>query len=180
MKDGLVYTARVLLKKPGGYQLRYAVRDRQSGAVGSAGGFVDVPDVTSGAFALSGIILRAEQPTEARPSLDSDQFSLRPADALRTFAPGSQLSFMYEVYNAGTAVQTIPSLWRDTNRVAVLRAETLTTPPGGRPLIVSGGLKLPDDLAAGRYDLQLAATSPDPKQPQKARATVQRISFDVK
>jgi VWFA-related protein len=180
MKDGLAYTARVLLKKPGGYQLRYAVRDRQSGAVGSSGGFVDVPDVTSGAFAISGIVLRAEQSPEVRPSLDSDGFSLRPADALRAFAPGSQLSFMYEVYNAGTAVQTVPSLWRDTVRVAVLRADTLTTPPGGRPLIVVGGLKLPDGLAAGSYVLQLAATSPDPKQPQKARAAVQRISFDVK
>jgi hypothetical protein len=180
MKDGLVYTARVLIKKPGGYQLRYAVRDRQSSAVGSAGGFVDVPDVTGGAFAISGIVLRAEQPTEVRPSLDSDRFSLRPTDALRAFAPGSQLSFMYEVYNAGTAVQTVPSLWRDTARVAVLRADTLTPPPGGRPLIVAGGLKLPEGLAAGSYALQLAATSPDSKQPQKARVAVQRISFDVK
>lgn len=180
MKDGLVYTARVLIKKPGGYQLRYAVRDRHSGAVGSAGGFVNVPDVTGGAFAISGIVLRTEEHTEARPSLDSDGFSLRPADALRAFAPGSQLSFMYEVYNAGTAVQTVMSLWRDTVRLGVLRADTLATPPRGGPLAVAGGLKLPDGLAAGTYVLQLAATCLDPKQPKTARAAVQRISFDVK
>jgi VWFA-related protein len=180
MKEGLVYTARVLIKKPGGYQLRYAVRDRQSGAVGSAGGFVNVPDVTGGAFALSGIVLRSGEHTAPRELLDSDGFSLRPADALRAFAPGSQLSFMYEVYNAGTAVQTVTSLWRDTVRLAVLREDTLAPPPRGGPLAVAGGLKLPDGLAAGTYVVQLAATSPDPEQPQKARAAVQRISFDVK
>ena len=121
---------------------------------------MNVPDVTGGAFALSGIVLRSGEHTERRELLDSDGFSLRPADALRAFAPGSQLSFMFEVYNAGTAVQTVTSLWRDTVRLAVLRADTLALPPRGGPLAVAGGLKLPGGLAAGTYVLQLAATSP--------------------
>lgn len=105
IKSGLVYTARVPIEKPGGYQLRYAVRDRRSGAIGSVGGFVNVPDVTGGAFALSGLVLRAGEPTSASESIDSDRFSVRPVDALRVYAPGTQLSYSYEIYNAGRAVQ---------------------------------------------------------------------------
>jgi VWFA-related protein len=180
MKDGLVYTARVSIKKPGGYQLRYAVRDRHSGAVGSAGGFVNVPDVAGGAFAISGIVLGTGEHTEARWPLDSDAFSVPPADALQTFAPGSQLSFTYEVYNAGTGVQTVMSLWRDAVRRAVLRTDTLPPPSDGAPLIVAGRVNLPDTLPPGSYVLQLAATDLDSKQPKKPRSAVQRISLDVK
>ena len=51
--------AAVPVPKPGGYQLRFAVRDTHSGAVGSAGEFVDVPDVRHGTFALSSVLLGA-------------------------------------------------------------------------------------------------------------------------
>ncbi len=37
MKNGLVYIARVPIKRPGGYQLRFAVRDRRSRSARSAG-----------------------------------------------------------------------------------------------------------------------------------------------
>jgi hypothetical protein len=181
IKEGLVYVARVLIKKPGGYQLRFAVRDRHSGAVGSAGGFVNVPDVTGGAFALSGIVLRDGEHSDVRESLDSDEFSLRPADALRAYAPGAQLSYSYEIYNPGTALQTAASLWRGPDRITVpLAADRLVTPTRGGPLVVAGGLKLPDRLPKGTYVLQLTATSDNPKQAKKPRIAVQRISFDVK
>jgi hypothetical protein len=180
MKDGLVYTTRVAITKPGGYQLRYAVRDRHSGAVGSAGGFVNVPDVAGGVFALSGVVLRSREQSGPRASLDSDAFSLHPADALFAFAPGSQLSYTYEVYNAATAVQTAVSLWRGPQRLTAPRADApVTAVPGGR-LIITGGLELPGNLPAGTYVLQLAATSDNPNNPKKARAAVQRVSFDVK
>jgi hypothetical protein len=56
----------------------------------------------------------------------------------------------------------------------------LVTPTRGGPLVVAGGLKLPDRLPAGTYVLQLTATSDNPKQAKKPRSAVQRISFDVK
>ena len=93
IQNGLVYSVRVPIGKPGGYQLRYAVRDRRSGATGSVGGFVNVPDVPGGTFALSGLVLRAGEPTGAIDLLDSDRFSVRPADALGVYAPGTQLSY---------------------------------------------------------------------------------------
>jgi hypothetical protein len=175
-----VYTARVPIEKPGGYQLRYAVRDRRSGAIGSVGGFVNVPDVTGGAFALSGLVLRAGERAAASESIDSDRFSVRPADALRVYAPGTQLSYSYEIYNAGTAVQALTSLWQGTDRLTSLPPDTLVPPADGGLFATAGGLKLADDLPAGTYVLQIAATSDDPTHPKRARGAVQRLSFDVK
>ena len=199
VKDGFVYTVRVPIDRPGGYQLRYAVRDRTSGAIGSAGGFVNVPDVAGGALALSGVVLRQPAGTlagvgaDAGPrvgeSLDSDRFSVPPVDALRVYAPGTPLSYSYEIYNAGAAVQVETSLWRGAEKLVSLPPDTLVPPSGGGPFAAAGGVTLADDLPAGTYVLQIAATSDDPnlrrgsggqaKHAKKTRAAVQRITFDV-
>jgi hypothetical protein len=171
---------RVPIDRPGGYQLRYAVRDRHSGAIGSAGGFVNVPAVTDGAFALSGVVLHAGSSTAARESIDSDRFSVPPADALRVYAPGTPLAYAYEIYNAGKAVQVVTSLWRGTEELASLPPDTLVPPAGAGPFAAAGGLTLAGDLPAGTYMLQIAATSDDPKQPKRARSAVQRLSFEVR
>ena len=175
---GLVYTALVPIGKPGGYQLRYAVRDRRSGAIGSVGGFVNVPDVTGGAFALSGLVLRSG--LAAGESIDSDRFSVQPADALRIYAAGTELSYWYEIYNAGRPVHVLTSLWRGADRLISLPPETLVPPADGGPLAAAGGLTLAGDLPAGTYVLQIVATSDDPRNAKKARGAVQRLSFDIK
>lgn len=43
-----------MVKKPGAYQLRVALRDVASGRIGSAWQFVEVPDMSQGRLALSG------------------------------------------------------------------------------------------------------------------------------
>jgi VWFA-related protein len=177
LEDGLVYTARVPIAKPGGYQLRYALRDRRSGAIGAAGGFVNLPDVARGVFALSGLVVRTGERPAASESIDSDRFSVRPADALRVYPSGTELSYSYEIYNAGAAVQAVTSLWRGTDRVTALPPDALAPPSPGRPFIATGALTLPDDLPPGAYVLQIAATSGE--RPHTTRA-VQRLSFDVK
>jgi hypothetical protein len=174
-----VYTALVPIGKPGGYQLRYAVRDRRSGAIGSVGGFVNVPDVTGGTFALSGVVLRSVGPA-AGESIDSDRFSVQPADALRIYAAGTELSYSYEIYNAGSPVQVLASLWRGADRLISLPPETLVAPADGGPLAAAGGLTLAGDLPAGTYVLQIVATSDDPRNAKKVRGAVQRLSFDIK
>jgi VWFA-related protein len=180
LRDGLVYNARVPIKKPGGYQLRFAVRDRRSGALGSVGGFVNVPDVTGGAFALSGLVLRTDERMSASDSLGSDQFAVRPADALRVYAPGTQLLYSYEIYNAGMSVQVLASLWRGTERITSLPLDTLAPPADGGLFSAAGSLKLADDLVAGTYVLQIVATSDDPKNVKKARRAIQRVTFDIR
>lgn len=180
LQNGLVYSARVPIEKPGGYQLRYAIRDRRSGAIGAVGGFINIPDVAGGAFALSGLVLRAGERSEASESIDSDRFSMRAADALRVYPAGAQLSYSFEIYNAGTAVRAVTGLWRGNGRLTSLPPVTVAPPAGGGPFTAAAGLKLAEDLPAGQYVLQIAATSDDPKRPKRARGAVQRLSFEVK
>jgi VWFA-related protein len=180
IKNGLVYTVRVPIKKPGGYQMRFAIRDRRSGAIGSAGGFVNIPDVAAGALALSGLVLRAGERRASNESIESDRFSLAPAEALRVYAPGTQLWYSYEIYNAGAAVQTVTSLWRGSAQVTSMPPERLVPPADDRPLAAAGSLRLDGQLAPGTYVLQIAATADDPAEAKRGRAAVQRLSFDVK
>lgn len=58
LRDGFVYVVTVPLKKPGAYQLRVALRDKDSERVGSASQFVDVPDIKKNRLALSSIIVK--------------------------------------------------------------------------------------------------------------------------
>ena len=180
LEHGLVYSVRVPVGKPGGYQLRYAIRDRRSGAIGAVGGFVNVPDVAGGAFALSGLVVRAGDRATPTESIDSDRFSVRPADALRVYAAGTPLSYSYEIYNAGTRVQAVASLWRGTDKLSSLPPDILSPPSGGGPFAAAGSLKLPGDLSTGSYVLQIAATSDDPKRGRNARGAVQRLPFEVR
>ncbi|MBA3241479.1 MAG: VWA domain-containing protein [Acidobacteria bacterium] len=62
LEDGLVYTMRIPVKKPGAYQLRVAVRDVATEKLGSASQFVEVPDLKKKRLALSGIVLEGAPP----------------------------------------------------------------------------------------------------------------------
>src|SRR6266851_3174582 len=53
LRDGLAYTLRIPIRRAGAYQVRFAIRDQHSGALGSAGEFVEVGDMAGGAFVLS-------------------------------------------------------------------------------------------------------------------------------
>jgi VWFA-related protein len=59
LQTGILYHMVVPTKKPGGYQLRIAVRDTDSERTGSASQYVEVPDVKKGRLALSGLVLRS-------------------------------------------------------------------------------------------------------------------------
>lgn len=65
LRDGLVYTVTVPIKKPGAYQLRMSLRDSTTERVGSASQFVEVPDLKKNRVAISGIVLRGINPRRA-------------------------------------------------------------------------------------------------------------------
>ncbi len=179
LRQGLVYSLRIPIRRPGAYQVRFSVRDRQSGAIGSAGEFVEVPDIPGGAFALSGIVLRPEgesalDPRDAQAAVSSTQ-------AMRVYAPGVRLSYSYEIYNAGGPVQSSVSVWRTGEKVLGVPATTLNPPQGNEGLFTAGGgIKLGEHLPPGDYVLQISASAPDPKSTTKTRSAVQRVTFDVR
>ena len=180
LRDGLAYTLRIRIPAAGAYQIRFAVRDQHSGRMGSAGDFVNVPDVAGGEFALSGIVLHGDAAAPA-PGRSEAALSLSPSQALRMYPPGTHLSYAYELYNAGPEVKVMPSVWRGDERILAAPPDALL-PPGGdtRLFAARGGLKLGQSLPAGSYVLQLKAATPDPRHRGRVRTAVQRATFEVR
>ena len=56
-QHGLLYSARLGIRSPGGYQIRAAVQDDRSKAIGTSAQFVEVPKVGKDLVALSGILM---------------------------------------------------------------------------------------------------------------------------
>jgi VWFA-related protein len=185
LHDGLAYTLRIPIRRAGPYQVRFAVRDRASGKFGTAGEFLDLPDVPHGAFAISGIVLRSKD--DLVTPADADRMVVSPSQAIRVYKPGEQLKYACEIYNAAAPVQLALSVWRGAQRVLASPPDTLIPPAAGSGPTTSfaagGAFKLGDALPPGRYVLQLAAQSGDPAHPEKkgsiARA-VQQMDFEVK
>lgn len=125
LREGFVYFIDLPLKKPGGYQLRAALRDSATGHVGSAGQFVEIPDLKDGRLALSGLIVSGADAgeTSARasdkgaPGLASSAPLSAPEDgraneyaagvgatetgpALRKFRRGAMVGYGLYVYGA--------------------------------------------------------------------------------
>ena len=182
LHDGLAYTLRIPIKRAGPYQVRFAVRDRASGKFGTAGDFLDLPDVPNGNFAISGIVLRSQD--DLVTPADADRMVISPSQAIRVYKPGSQLKYACEIYNAKAPVQLALSVWRGAQRVLASPADTLTPPPptAGTPGVFAAGgaFKLGDALPPGRYVLQLAAQSGDPAKKGSIARAVQQMDFEVR
>jgi len=126
LREGLVYYVTVPIKKPGAYQLRISFRDTSTERVGSASQFVEVPDLKKNRLALSGLVVRGENPVErttaaagANPSAvvvgnqaatnpDSatqdqeaaDQRNPEASPAVRHFSRGLLMDYLFIIYNA--------------------------------------------------------------------------------
>jgi VWFA-related protein len=180
LRDGLAYNLRIPIPRAGGYQVRFAVRDQHSGAMGSAGEFVDVDDMTGGAFALSGIVLGTDDRKESQAPGAADPIALTSAQSLRVYRPGTRLSYAYEIYNASGTVDVAASIYRETERVFSTAPNTLVPLPGNdRRFAAAGGLSLGEGLPPGSYRLVVSATTPDANRKGRTRAAVQQIGFDV-
>jgi VWFA-related protein len=182
LHDGLAYTLRIPIPRAGPYQVRFAIRDRTSGKYGTAGEFLDLPDVPHGAFAISGIVLRSKDDLVA--PADSERMVVSPSQALRTYKAGAEVKYACEIYNAAAPVQLALSVWRGAERVLAGPANTLTPPAaaGGKAasFAAGGAFKLGTALPAGRYVLQLAAQTGDPAKKSSVSRALQQMDFEVK
>jgi VWFA-related protein len=128
LSDGVEFALDLPLKKPGAYQVRVAVRDAATSRLGSAGQFVEVPALSSGALALSGIIINgaganAAAQTFARTTPDAanaagsnatragdaprtDESDALASPGVRQFRQGMTLNYAYVIFNARPDKQT--------------------------------------------------------------------------
>ena len=179
LRQGLVYNVTVPIKKAGAYQFRMALRDTATGHLGSASQYIEVPDLTNGRLALSGVVLSGSLPSAARAK------NPEVSPAVRDFRPGMQLEFGYLIYNAQVDKAQKHQL---TTNVQLFRNGQQVFSGGDRPfptenqkdpqrLVASGGLVLGADLIPGEYVLQVIVT--DALADKKYRTVTQWMDFQI-
>ena len=179
LRDGLRLRFDMPAKRPGSYQVRVAVRDRNSSKVGSAGQFVAVPDLKKNRLATSGIVLRAaeESPT---------QTAVMATATGRRFRVNSDVEFAFVVYNAAIDSATqLPKLTMTTNLVRdgkiVKSGAEMPLSSANQPdltrLLTSGVMRLQQDLEPGNYYLQVVIT--DKAAKDKQPPVTQWVDFEI-
>jgi hypothetical protein len=176
LEKGFLYAMDVPLKKPGAYQFRTAVRDSESGKVGSASQFLRIPDVSKGRLALSSIVLQAEQ-------ADAEGYG---SAAVRKFQSGQAVVYGLQIFNARLDPSTkLPKiltqlrLYRDgvlmhAGPVTKFKAEGS---PDLKRISAAFQTRIPPDLNAGSYVLQLVLT--DELAKEKVSTAAQWIDFEI-
>jgi hypothetical protein len=194
MRDGLVYRLDLPVPKPGSYQFRVAVRDASSSRIGTAGQFVEVPNLTNGRLVLSGITVSdiadsnpaqsATNPETAQQTADNRPSMSGPAQ--RRFRTPSNLFFGYVIHNAQLDKATQqPKL---VASIRVLRdgkvifegqqkAVDLSGQSDLKRIMAGGALQLGTDMAVGEYVLQITVT--DVLASEKHKTTTQWIDFEI-
>ncbi|HVQ63954.1 MAG TPA: VWA domain-containing protein [Terriglobia bacterium] len=188
LTDGVVYTAVMPVKKPGGYQLRAVVRDAGSQRLGSAMQYVEVPDVKKGRLTLSSIVMGAEtlpNPGESDAGGPMDRKRVEGSPAVRIFRSGAMIHYAYEVLNARLdndkkpQLETQIRLFRDGQPVYVSRGASVTgeQQQKSKRLFLKGQFQL-KQISAGDYTLQIVVQ--DNQRYDKYRIATQAMDFQVR
>ncbi|HXI22784.1 MAG TPA: VWA domain-containing protein [Pyrinomonadaceae bacterium] len=173
LRDGLAYTIGVPLQKAGPYQVRVAVRDDDSGRLGSDSQFVEVPEARPSRLSVAGLIMQANT-TENRGG-----------PSVRRFVQGDALEYSYLVYGArqnqnnSTALTSQIRLFRGSEEV--LTGKIVPTTPAndapGEAIIAGGRLAVTSSLPPGEYFLQVTVT--DELAPRDKQTSTQWIDFEI-
>jgi VWFA-related protein len=198
-RDGLDYTFNVPARKPGAYQFRVAVLDRASSRVGSAGQFVEVPDLKKNRLAVSGIIVGGVSPAEASASGGAAPASAgdsregaaearadpAASPSVRRFRQNTLFDYGFVVYNARAEKGGWPRLlaqtrlYRDGRPVFTGDERPIPTEGQTDPKRVLGGgrVSLGTELPPGEYVLQV--TVRDALARGEHATATQWIDFEV-
>ena len=196
LETGFVYTMHHVVKKPGAYQLRVALRDDGSGQLGAASQFVEIPDVHQGHLTLSSLLIReddpaadAKPPAEGAPAAGAEGHSTENPDggpAVRILRRGKGLVYVCQVLNAqvGSGNQTDLELstriFHDGQQIYAGKPMPLDSKSQADPknLVASGAMKLGTAMAPGDYVLQVIIN--DKLAKDKYATAAQSIDFEMK
>ena len=189
---GILYSASIPIKKPGGYQLRAAARDERTTAVGSSSQFVEIPRVGKGRLALSSIVMRsadaastaAEASTYDAP-LEGLGDTVFGEPWVRIFSKGSDAVYTYEIYDGvsddRTTLTTTAVLMRDGRAMHSGPASPLRRADRGRSvraIPVAGRLSFSGATPPGSYTLQI--TVEQVRTTKVVRRVQQWAAFEVR
>ncbi len=160
-QGGFVYALRHEVKKPGLYQLRVAVLDEGSGRVGSASRLVEVPDLSKGGVAVSGInMLTGDWRSRLRDGKAEDAEEDLSA-AARVFRRGEPFSYGLMVYNTRPGLAIEPKLVSAGE--VVWEGKRMPVSDGGGRGLAGGVLTLGDKTSPGEYQLEVRVVGNDGK-----------------
>jgi len=100
LKRGFNYTDDFVIKKPGAYQFRAVIRDAETGRMGSAGQFIQVPDLSKNRLQLSGLVLLSTGTESGQQPTTDDRDDTQPTPGVRRFSSNSVIDYVAIVYNA--------------------------------------------------------------------------------
>lgn len=175
-KMGLQYTMDVPVSNAGPYQLRAAIRDPPSGKIGSAYAFLDIPDFNKKKVSLSSLALSPGNTTDVSPSG-------RPA--WNEFARGAEVRFSCEIFglrstgsdSATPNVDVEVRLYRGGGPVVTILPVPVAINTSDGDSFLTGNFRIPDDLAAGNYTMEVIAY--DRQAPTKKQAAEQWVDLTI-
>jgi VWFA-related protein len=179
-RDGLLSTRAIILK-PGAYQLRVLVREPESGMIGTASSFVDVPNIKADRLATSSIFtdLQIMQQDKAGDAVGS-------ASSLsqRRFKRGSQFAYVMIVYNAKaeggkTQLELSSRVLRNGQVVFQSPAKPADVLEGSNPpgRIITGAILQIDQLPPDDYMLEVVII--DKLRKKEVGVARQEIDFRI-
>jgi VWFA-related protein len=171
LREGFSYSIDFPIKLKGAFQVRVAVRDENTAKLGSAGEFVQLPNLSDGRLAMSGIV--------ARPAVtDESAEPVANGPAVRQFHEGSAVTFAYSIYNArrSTELSTQLQLFRDGVNVFTGPAVAIDH-AGQEPLTNVLKFELGSKFAPGHYICQIIVT--DLSDKKKPGVASQWIDFEI-
>jgi len=197
-EHGIRFSLLLPVKKPGYYTVRVAIQDTESGRIGTAYQFVEIPDLKKKGMALSDVFMitgvddliwmNSDVTKEIKeglffPVMSKDERS----PALRTYMPGDKLQTLTMIYNADAGaiarseIEMQSILYRDG--VELERGERRPIAPDdvdkldGIPILQR--LTLGPDISPGRYTLQLRVTDKKDREKKEESHASQTLSFTV-
>ncbi|HKW96684.1 MAG TPA: VWA domain-containing protein [Bryobacteraceae bacterium] len=188
LDSGLVFRMHHPIKKAGAYQLRCAVQDDGSGRLGSASQFIEVPDLTQGRLALSGVVVSGALQQRSALTTPVQDASISPLEspAVRVFKPGDQISWALFVMNARLDASSHQPNVRLQLRMfhdgqEIYTGQPLPAPAGEQTdlkrIFAGGRLRLGSRLEPGNYTLEVVAT--DNLATAKHRTATQSMDFEI-
>jgi VWFA-related protein len=192
LRRGFNYTDDFVIKKPGAYQFRAVIRDAETGRMGSAGQFIQVPDLSKNRLALSGLVLALfdkapdQPPTKPEEAGADARDDVQPTPSARRFSRDSVIDYGAVVYNPAPDPKTgKPQLtmqleiYRDGKVLHQLEPRQID--PGGaanpKRLECGGRLKL-TGFPPGEYVMRLVVT--DQLAKQKYSRAEQWMDFSIR
>lgn len=186
LAKGLLLDEDFVLRKPGAYQFRTVIRDAATGRLGSAGQFIQIPDLSKKRLALSGLVLAAAKDIPPATNTTTESPEINASPAVRRFARDSAFDYGAVIYNAAAnpatgqpALTMQIEIYRDGKAIYQAQprpVEVAGVGNGGR-LECGGRLKL-TGLPPGDYLLHLIVTDTVAKQ-KYARAD-QWMDFGIR